>query len=390
MFENETIYLDYQASTPLHNQVRDCMAPFLTYSFANPHSNDHVLGWKSNQEIQKSRNKIANAINSDSDEIIFTSGATEANNFLIKGIAEHIQKRNKTKIITSPIEHKCVLSCFEFLGKRGFDIIYIEPNTDGIVDVGKLREIISDEVGLVSVMLVNNEIGTVQPIAELAAIAHKHDALFHTDAAQAPVFMPINSINLKADMISFSSHKIYGPKGIGAAFVRRETKEKLTPLIHGGEQEDGLRSGTLPTALCVGFGEAFSILSKNQKENEKKLNNLSTLFLSELMEKIPNIEINGSREYRHPGNLNIRFPGIKAQDFLQTMQPYIAASTGSACNSGIEAPSYVLDAIGLSEDAAAESIRFSFGIDQSEIEVIEASEKIFHTHQKMIPMNMSV
>ena len=278
------------------------------------------------------------------------------------------------------------MSCFEYLGERGFEVIYLEPNTDGLINPGQLQEVISEEVGFVSVMFVNNEIGTIQPISELVEIAHNHNALFHSDAAQAPVFMYINTAKLEIDMISFSSHKIYGPKGIGGAFVKRELKDKLRPLLHGGGQEEGLRSGTLPTALCVGFGEAFSILSKCQKENEKKLKSLSTNFFNKLKEKIPNLEIIGSKEYRHPGNLNIRFPGINAQDFLQTMQPYIAASTGSACNSGNEEPSYVLDAIGLTAVAAAECIRFSFGVDQSKEEIIKATEKIFIAHQKLEPI----
>lgn len=390
MLDENTIYLDYQASTPTNHKVLEAMSPFLTHEHANPHSNDHILGWKANQAIEKARNKIAQAINADSDEIVFTSGATEANNFIVKGIAKHLRKAKKTKIITSSIEHKCVLSCFEYLKDDGFEVVYLHPNPDGLIAPEQLRDVLDGSVGLVSVMLVNNEIGTIQPVSELAAIAHEYSALFHTDAAQAPIFTKIDTSDLGADMISFSSHKIYGPKGIGAAYIKRDIKGHLTPLIHGGGQEDGLRSGTLPTALCVGFGEAFGYVAENTESNKDKLQRLSGLFLDELKKKIPNIEINGTLAARHPGNLNIRFPGIKAQDFLQTMQPHIAASTGSACNSGVEAPSYVLNEIGLTPDAAAESVRFSFGKDQMQDEIIRAVDLVFAAYQKMVPLATAV
>lgn len=383
MLVDNTIYLDYQASTPLDKRVLDTMIPFLEKYHANPHSNDHVLGWKSNQAIENARNKIAKVFGADSDEIIFTSGATEANNFVIKGISQYLKLSKKTKIITSSIEHKCVLSCFEYLEDNGFEVVYLQPSFDGIIEPNQLLDAIDENVGLVSIMLVNNEIGTVQPISELAAITHDNGAIFHTDAAQAPIFIKIDVAALGADMISFSSHKIYGPKGVGAAYIRRDYKCHITPLIHGGGQEDGLRSGTLPTALCVGFGEAFTFIASEIIANKGTLKLLSDLFLSELKIKIPNIEVNGTLLSRHPGNLNIRFPRINAQDFLQAMQPHIAASSGSACNSGIEAPSYVLEKIGMSLDAAAESVRFSFGIDQNSEEIICAVKHIYNAYLKI-------
>lgn len=377
MLIEKTIYLDYQASTPLAPTVLEKMTPFLQYSHANPHSNDHIEGWKANKAIEEARFQIAGAINADSDEIVFASGATEANNFAIKGLAQHLKKIGKTKIITSSIEHKCVLACFEHLQTNdGFETIYLPPNSDGIIDPDQLNDAIDETVGLVSIMLVNNEIGTIQPVRELANIAHEYGAIFHTDAAQAPIFLDTDVNVLGADIISFSSHKIYGPKGIGAAYVNRYIKEMLTPLIHGGGQEDGLRSGTLPTALCVGFGAAFAYIALGRENNHQMFKKLSMKFLEELKAKVPDIETNGTIENRHPGNLNIRFPGVKAQDFLQAMQPHICASTGSACNSGIEAPSYVLNEIGLSPEAAAESIRFSIGIDQNEELIKKAAEFI--------------
>lgn len=382
MLNNKCIYFDYQASTPLHNKAMKMMLPYLKDQFANPHSNDHILGWKSDQAIQIARSKIGNSICADSDEIIFTSGATEANNLAIKGLQQFLVSQNKTKIITTSIEHKCILMSAEFMGENGFEVIYLQPNSEGLILPEKLDAIIDDKVGLVSVMLVNNEIGTIQPIKTLCEIANNSEALFHTDAAQAPVFMKIDVDELGIDLLSLSSHKAYGPKGIGALFLRREIQKTITPILHGGGQENGLRSGTLPTALCVGFGEAFHQITSSVESNTTKLKNLSSQFLTELKKSIPEIEINGSLEKRHPGNLNIRFPDYKAQDFLQSLQPKIAASSGSACNSGAEEPSYVLDAIGTSYDAASESIRFSFGIDQTFDEIDEAVRVVQHIYEE--------
>jgi len=372
----ETIYLDYQASTPLHKAVFASMQPYFTEYFANPHSNDHILGWQSQQAIQVARQKIAAAINADADEILFTSGATEANNLAIKGLKRSLQSLGKIKIITSAIEHKCVLSCFEYLEEEGFNIIKLQPTPDGIILPDMLRESMDNDVGLVSIMLVNNEIGTIQPIKELAKITHDFNAFFHTDAAQAPVFMPIDVEEMNVDLLSLSGHKVYGPKGVGALYINRERRKFLEPIIHGGGQEDGLRSGTLPTALCVGFGEAIELMNNQFDFNNRTLKNLSNIFITELRKELPDISINGSLDERHPGNLNIRFPGFEAKDLLQSLQPKIAASTGSACSTGIEAPSYVLSAIGMSLDKASECVRFSFGIDQNSEIIIEAARFI--------------
>ena len=383
MLKEETIFLDFQASTPLHDGAMKMMAPYFTNKFANPHSNDHILGWQSNQAIQIARKKIADSIGADADEILFTSGATEANNLAVKGLQKSLKALGKTKIIASSIEHKCVLASLGYLEDEGFDVVYLLPNKEGVIHPNLLEAAIDNTVGLVTIMLVNNEIGTIQSLTELCKIAHSAGALFHTDAAQSPVFMRLNVNDLGVDMLSLSSHKVYGPKGIGALFVRRDIKDKMTPIIHGGGQEDGLRSGTLPTPLCVGFGEALYQISQASETNAAKLRHLSSLFWSELKKVIPDIELNGSSKSRHPGNLNIRFPGFNSQDFLQSMQPKIAASTGSACNSGIEAPSYVLDAIGLNSNEAAECIRFSFGVDQKEEEIIEAVKIIHSVHNSM-------
>lgn len=372
----DTIFLDYQASTPLNASAYLAMQPYLTEYYANPHSSDHILGWQSQQAVESARHKIAASINCDDDEVIFTSGATESNNLAIKGLVRHLKAQHKTTVITSSIEHKCVIESFEYLKSQGFDVIELPVTNEGLIAPETLESLMSESVGLVSLMLVNNEIGTVQNIEQLASISHKSEAIFHTDAAQAPVFIDIDVLSNNVDLLSLSSHKLYGPKGIGSLFIKREIKQFMEPIMHGGGQEGGIRSGTLPTALCVGFGEAIELISNTVEDNHRKLSALSGAFLKQLVSIVPEISVNGSRNQRHPGNLNIRFPGFDSRDLLQYLQPRIAASTGSACSTGVEEPSYVLTAIGLSLEEASECIRFSFGIDQDENVIIEAAKFI--------------
>jgi len=372
----DTVFLDYQASTPLRKAVLDVMLPYLTTFYANPHSTDHILGWQSQQALQSARTQVANAIKADPDEIVFTSGATEANNLAIQGLKRSMQSTGKTTIVTSAIEHKCVLSCCEYLAEEGFTVVELQPNSAGIIEPSSLQSIDHGNIGLVSIMLVNNEIGTIQPIKELAEIAHSMGAIFHTDAAQAPVFLPIDVQDNDVDLLSLSGHKIYGPKGVGALFIKREIRSLLNPIMHGGGQEDGLRSGTLPTALCVGFGEALQLITEDIEKNRNTLVELSTEFFNRLSAKLPDIVINGSSSERHPGNLNIRFPGFDARDLLQSLQPLVAASTGSACSTGTEEPSYVLTALGLSMTEASECVRFSFGVDQDKDAITEIASFI--------------
>jgi cysteine desulfurase len=382
MITQKTIYLDYQASTPVRPEVLTVMQPYFSELYGNPHSQDHIKGWEANKAVEKSRQKIATSIKADSNEIIFTSGATESNNMVFKGLEKHLKDLNKTTIIVSSIEHKCVLESAESLKDRGFKIFHVCPNSEGIVTKDTLEDAINEDVGLVSIMLVNNEIGTIQPVKELAKLAQRYGALFHTDAAQAPVFMNLDVDQLSIDFMSLSSHKLYGPKGVGALYISGDYKNMLKPLIHGGGQEDGLRSGTLPTAMCVGMSEAIEFCAAQSESNTTKLNALSHEFLVGLKKNIPDLNLNGSERFRHPGNLNITFPGIKASHFLQCLQPDIAASTGSACNSGIENPSYVLTEIGLNRNLAESSIRFSFGIDQSLEEIREAVDIISKVYKK--------
>jgi len=382
MIDNKTIYLDFQASTPMRPEVLTVMQPYFSEMYGNPHANGHIKGWEANKAVEKARSQIAAAIGADQDEVIFTSGATEANNLVLKGLEDHLQAAGKTTILVSSIEHKCVLESAAAMKPRGFEIAYVQPNTEGIITPAILEAAMNAEIGLVSVMLVNNEIGTIQPVQKLAEIAHKHGALFHTDAAQAPVFMPLDVAALNVDFMSLSSHKIYGPKGVGTCYLARDLKQVLQPLIHGGGQEDGIRSGTLPTALCVGMGQAIELAAKQAVPNGEKLKVLSDSFWKQIKDKIPDVNINGSHLLRHPGSLNILFPGIDAADFLQSLQPDIAASTGSACNSGIENPSYVLAEIGLDRQQAASCVRFSFGIDQSTEEISTAANIIYKVYKQ--------
>ena len=387
MIDQNTIYLDHQATTPISPKVAEAMMPFFSELYGNPHSNDHIKGWEAHKKIEESRMAVSRFLGVDDDEIIFTSGATEANNLVIKGLEDHLLKTGKNKIVVSAIEHKCVLESANYMKSRGFEVIILPVNHDGMVTVDGLEAVMSENIGLVSVMLINNEIGTIQPINDLASIARKYGALFHTDAAQAPVFYDFRKNALDVDFISLSGHKAYGPKGVGALYVRRSLKDKLKPLIHGGGQEDGLRSGTLSTALCVGMGVAFEECYQHHAHYEAVLKEHAAEFLNVLKRHIPHIKINGTTENRHPGNLNLYFPNVKASDLLQSLQPLVAASTGSACNSGIESPSYVLNALGLDQEKAASSVRFSFGVCQATIEVMKAAEIICEKYDAQVLLN---
>jgi cysteine desulfurase len=366
----KSIYLDYQATTPVDERVLESMGPFFNVEYGNPHSSDHWYGWQAKKAVDRARRQVADFIRVDPDEIIFTSGATEANNLVIIGSLNNLKKVGKNKLIVSAFEHKCVLECMRVAEQQGFEVIYLMPTKQGFIEPSSLEKIMDHSVGLVSVMMVNNEIGTVQPIKELATLTHRFGGLFHTDAAQAGNFIEVNNDIIDADLMSLSSHKIYGPKGIGALYIKRSIQRNISPIIYGGGQENGFRSGTLPTMLCVGFGEACSIASVSTDERAKKLRNHSSVFLKLLRLKRPDVILNGAEINRHPGNLNIQFPSVDAHSLIQALQPNVAASTGSACTTGTPEPSYVLKAVGLSDAQARSSLRFSFGwnTDISEIE----------------------
>ena len=382
----EPIYLDYQASTPIAPEVAEAMQPYLYGQFANPHASDHLAGLNANKAIEKARSQTASLIGSDNDEVFFMSGATEANNLAVRGLLDKLREMRKTTIIVSAIEHKCVLEAANFAQRYGFTVQYVWPDNDGIIQPQALDELIDESVGLVSVMAVNNEIGTIQPIDQLAAIAHQNTSLFHTDAAQAPVFWGLDVDELNVDLLSLSGHKFYGPKGIGALYIRRDIQDYITPILHGGGQEHGVRSGTLPTMLCVGMGQASELAQQYHEQRASILFELATQFWQELKRQIPEIELNGHASQRHPGNLNIHFPGVWAEDMLTALMPNVAASAGSSCNSGSQEPSYVVNAI-YDEKRAANSIRFSFGIDQDEGMIRKSAQHVIQQYMQQLELS---
>jgi cysteine desulfurase len=356
----EAIYLDYQATTPADPRVVEAMKPYWSGVYGNPHSADHAFGWQADAAVEAARTEIARLIGADSDEIVFTSGATEANNLAILGIARAAPPPRR-RIVISAIEHKCVLAAARAATEEGGEVTIVPVGSDGIIDVEAISAAIDERVSLVSVMTVNNEIGTIQPIEEIGELCQSRGIVFHTDAAQALSFLKINVNKFNVDLMSLSAHKVYGPKGIGALYVRRDSRIRPKPIIHGGGQEHGLRSGTLPTPLCVGFGEACRIISMEGGSMDTNLSDLRDYFLRGLLEIVPGIRVNGTMSARHPGNINVVLPGLEAEVVLNSLQPHVAASTGSACTSGQPEPSHVLRAIGLSNSEAEGSIRFSLG-----------------------------
>jgi cysteine desulfurase len=353
------IYLDYQSTTPCDPDVLKVMLPFFTDVFGNAHATNHAWGWDAEEAVDFSREKIAHAINADRKEIIFTSGATEANNLAIKGIAGfyHSKKRH---IITVSTEHRCVLEACSYLEQNGFLVTILPVDSFGLIDCQRLEEAITEDTLLVSVMAVNNEIGVIQPLSEIGALCRAKSVFFHCDAAQALGRIPLDVEAMKIDLMSLSGHKIYGPKGIGALYIRKRPRTHLVPLFHGGGQENGIRSGTLPVPLCVGMGEAAALASSMREQDYKKIGHLRDLFLTELQNNLSDFIVNGDRVKRIPGNLSLSFPRIDGRDLLPSLRD-VAVSAGSSCNTIEREPSHVLRAIGVSSELAVASLRIGFG-----------------------------
>lgn len=354
------IYLDYHATTPADPRVVAAMSPYWTELFGNPHSSDHSFGWQAHEATETSRAQVASLVGADPDEIIFTSGATESNNLAILGMARAMRP-NRRRIIVSAIEHKCVLAAAAAAGNEGFEVAVAPVNRYGFIEPDVIETLLDDNTALVSIMAVNNEIGTIQPLHEISQLCHKVGAIFHSDAAQALTAEEIDVEELGIDLMSLSAHKAYAPKGIGALYIRRDLDVKPHPLLHGGGQESGFRAGTLPTPLCVGFGNACSILEAEGSSEFIKIAGLRDNFLSALQSNNIAFSVNGADQPRHPGNLNITFFGIDANLLISSIQPMVAASTGSACSSGIPSTSHVLRAINLSTQDINSSIRFGIG-----------------------------
>lgn len=371
-----TLYFDHQATTPLDLQVFEAMRPYLADEFGNPHASDHVIGWRAAQAVERAAADVAAMIGSDSDEIIFTSGATEANNLALIGLAKRVAGGRRNRILLGATEHKCVLELGRVLeAEHGFIVSRIPVDAVGRIDLAAFEDSLDEDVLLVSVMAANNEIGTLQDISAIACLASRHGSLLHCDGAQAPGALDLSAFGQHADMLSLSGHKMYAPMGIGALYVRRDLQSEIAPIIHGGGQQNGLRSGTLPTALCVGLGKAARLVADLEGTDARhSLARRRDAFLQNLQALPVELWINGPDDFsqRHPGNINVGFMGIAAPDLLSRMQPRLAASTGSACTSGIPEPSHVLRAIGLSEEAAASSIRFSLGRHTTDEDIKEA------------------
>ncbi|MCY4428480.1 MAG: cysteine desulfurase family protein [Halieaceae bacterium] len=370
-----SIYLDHQATTPVDDCVLAAMIPYFSTSFGNPHSSDHSLGWESSNAVADSATRLAMLIGADASEVFFTSGATESNNLALLGLGRRAAGGKRRRVLLSAIEHKCVLEAGRVLQeKNGYGLELIPVDGEGFVDLPALEGALDDDVLAVSIMAVNNEIGTIQDMEKISGVVRNHGAVLHCDAAQAPVSLNIENLSRYADMLSLSAHKMYGPKGIGIIFISHELQDRIEPLIHGGGQQNGLRSGTVPVPLCVGIGAAADLLAGDDADIKRlQLCRRRDAFIERLNRLAWPVKVNGPEGlHRHAGNANVSFTGFSAQDILSTLQPRLAASTGSACTSGIPEPSHVLRAIGLGGDEAESSIRFSLGFGTSDEDIEQA------------------
>ena len=382
------MYFDYQATTPVAGKVFSEMQPYFNEFFANPHSTDHACGWKSSAAVDNAMQQIARLIGASSDEVIFTSGATESNNLALLGLARRsaLKGSSRKRILLSAIEHKCVLSVGRVLKEQyGYTVEPVAVDGHGHVLFSDLERRLDDDVLLVSIMAVNNEIGSIQDIAGLSKAIRAHGAIFHCDAAQSPMAMDTGGLAKNVDLLSLSAHKMYGPKGIGALYIRHDLQDDIEPLVYGGGQQRGLRSGTLPTPLCVGMGAAAELMcSADAHQMRAELRACRDKFLNMLLALPWSTNLYGPKgAQRHPGNISIGFAGFNAQDILGALQPHMAASTGSACTSGIVEPSHVLRAIGLNGEEADSTIRFSLGFETTDSDTEKAIILIAEALQKL-------
>jgi len=369
------IYLDYSATTPVDPRVAEKMMQYLTLdgAFGNPASRSHRFGWQAEEAVDIARNQIADLVNADPREIVFTSGATESDNLAIKGAAHFYSSKGK-HIITCKTEHKAVLDPCRQLEREGFDVTYLDPEPSGLLDLSKLEAAIRDDTVLVSIMHVNNEIGVIQDIAAIGDMCRDRKIIFHVDAAQSVGKLPIDLQALKVDLMSFSAHKVYGPKGIGALYVRRKPRVRLEAQMHGGGHERGMRSGTLPTHQIVGMGEAFRLAREEMAEESDRILALRQRLWNGIKD-IEQVYVNGDLEQRVAGNLNVSFAYVEGESLIMALKD-LAVSSGSACTSASLEPSYVLRALGRDDELAHSSIRFSIGRYTTEEQVDYAVEVI--------------
>lgn len=373
MLNGRPLYLDAQATTPMDPRVLDIMLPYLTSFYGNPHSRTHAYGWETEAAVEKARGEIAELIGADPKEIVFTSGATESNNIAIKGVGR-FYKSKKKHVITTQTEHKCVLDSCRSLEAEGFTVTYLPVGTNGIISMEELDKAITPETSLVSIMAVNNEIGVKQPIAEIGRLCKQKKVFLHTDAAQAVGKVPINVQEMNIDLLSISGHKIYGPKGVGALYVRRRPRVRVEALQSGGGQERGIRSGTVPAPLAVGLGAACALAQKEWERDDAWTEHLSRRLLDTIFGQLTHVIRNGDPHKCYSGCVNLSFAYVEGESLLMALKD-VALSSGSACTSASLEPSYVLRAIGADEDLAHSSIRFGLGRFTTEEEVDYTTNK---------------
>ena len=378
------IYMDNQSTTPVDPRVLEAMIPYYQREFGNAASRNHAFGGRARQAVEEARGRIARLIHaSESGEIIFTSGATESNNLAIKGITEMYRERGN-HIITTTVEHKSVLDTCKFLETQGFDVTYLPVNHEGLINLGELRRAITNKTILISIMYANNEIGVLEPIREIGEIAKEKRIFFHSDVVQAAGKISVDVQVLGIDLASISAHKIYGPKGIGALYVRkRNPRVRLAPLIHGGGHEEGLRSGTLNVPAIVGFGKAAEICERETDQESKRIFELRERLRNGIIRELSDVHLNGSLEQRLPGNLNMSFAYVEGESLLSEICEEIAVSSGAACTSATLEPSYVLKALGVGEGLTHTSIRFGLGRFNTEEEVDYAIGRVVKVVKKL-------
>ena len=367
-----------QATTPLDPRVLDAMMPYMVGQYGNPHSRSHEYGWDTEASVETARSQVANLINGDPREIIFTSGATESNNAALKGVAKFLTQKGKNHIITTQTEHKCVLDSCRHLEDEGFEVDYLPVASNGLIEPGEVEAAMKDTTAMVSIMMVNNEIGVIQPIKEIGKICRERKIFLHTDAAQAIGKIPVDVRDMNIDLMSISGHKLYGPKGIGALYVGRKPRVRLHPLINGGGQERGLRSGTLAPSLVIGMGAACEIAHQELENDMKHVDRLAQKFMSAVINDIPQVVLNGDEVSRYNGNLNLSFRFVEGESLIMALKN-LAVSSGSACTSASLEPSYVLRALGVDSEMAHTSIRIGIGRFTTEEEV-DFAISLFQNH----------
>lgn len=376
------IYLDYQATTPPDPRVVEAMLPYWNERFGNPHARGHKFGWQTEEAVEMAREQVAQLIGASAKEVVFTSGATESNNLAIKGIARAYQEGKKKHLVTVATEHKCVKESFSRLAGEGFEVTVLPVGPNGLLDMERVAGALREDTLLLSVMAVNNEIGVIQPLEDLGALCRERGVLFHCDAAQGFGKIPLDVERMNIAAMSISGHKVYGPQGIGALYLRRRPRVALEPLFDGGGQERGLRSGTVPVALAAGLGKAAEVASQEMMAERDRLKECYDLLLSLTVDAHEGITLNGDRERRFPGNINLGFAGVRGDSVLLALKK-LALSSGSACASASGEPSYVLEAIGVPKSVAHASIRLGLGRFTTKAEVEYAAQSVVEAYAKL-------